>query len=630
MNEPLQVLKQYWGYPSFRPSQETIIHSLLEKKDTLAILPTGGGKSICYQIPSLIFPGCALVISPLIALMLDQISDLHLRNIAADVIHSGMKQHEIISVLERAANGELKFLYCSPERLSTQLFLDYVTSIDWNFLIIDEAHCISEWGHDFRPQYLNIKNIKPFLKNCPVAAFTASATQKTREDILSFLQLQNPNVILNSVYRKNIHYHVQHVEHKESVLIDLLSPTSNIVYCNTRKLSETTASFLKSKGYNAKFYHAGLSTKERSFVQNAWLQSDSQTICSTNAFGMGINKPNVRQVFHMNAPYSLEAYYQEAGRAGRDEKDADAILLTIPNDKIILRRSISDKFPSIEVIKHVYDFICRHLNIAINDGFEEKFFIDIPSMFKKSEVPLLQFMSAIKLLESEDYWQYNQDDISPNYVQILCVRDDIFFLEKQYPFLHEIIICLLRTYGEILHFSTPISIQLIAEIMKKTYNEIMNGLELLSSMNFIDWKKNKSGSSIYFTQARVPKNFIFINEKKLAWRKQIFIEKINKMIEYAFETTSCRQRFLAEYFGEKITNDCGHCDVCKKRIGSLKSSHIKTMLFNFLKEKKTVQIQELFENFKNIGNKENIFTLLNELKNDELIFIDQTSISFLD
>lgn len=625
MKQPIEILKHVWGYDNFRPGQIDIINGLLDGHDSLVILPTGGGKSICFQIPVLIKDGCGIVVSPLIALMNDQVEALNKKNIPAAVIHSGMSRDQIAYVMERAALNEIKFLYCSPERLNNEAFLDSAQYVNWNYLIVDEAHCISEWGHDFRPQYLEINSFKKNLSlNIPIGAFTASATAKTTYEISERLELRNPKYYFNGIFRSNISYNVNKVEQKEMELLQLLTDTSNIIYCNTRAKTEQLNTFLKCKNYNSTFYHAGLSNKERNFVQAGWIASDSQIVCSTNAFGMGINKENVRQVFHMHAPTSLEAYYQEAGRAGRDEKRADTYLLVTPHDIQDLIGSIEDNYPPFEIILEVYNAIFNYLNVGLHEGFEQKYFIDLTAIKNKTKLKFVQILSSIKILESENVWVFNQDDTAQHHVQILCNRREMDFLEKNALLHYQLLVQLLRMYGEILMYKIPISTQRITEELNINYETLISRLEDLHRMDYISWDKYKKGSSLYLVQSRLPNNFLFLNKKKILKRKEIYAEKVKHMLNFINDHSTCRQRIIGDYFGDKNISDCGICDNCKSNNFKKYKNQLKIKVLEILNERKQIPFETLFKDFNNEIKKADLKIIINELINDDRLTFNNT------
>jgi len=628
MNKPIDILQKYWGYASFRPQQEEIITSILDGHDSLAILPTGGGKSLCFQIPGLILEGVTLVISPLIALMTDQVQDLQFKNIPAAVIHSGMPSSQITQTLEDAIRGELKFIYCSPERLQQDLFLDYAMDIPWSLLVIDEAHCISEWGHDFRPSYLKINTFQSSLPHSiPTAAFTASATEKVRQEIISELKLSSPQLFIQDTFRANLAYHVIHAEQKEWTLLNRLQASSNIIYCPTRKNTEQLSQFLIDKGYNCNYYHAGLSSKERQWVQSQWLQSASQTICSTNAFGMGINKPNVRQVFHLHAPHSLEAYYQEAGRAGRDGLHADAYLILRPHDIKNLHKSIELNFPPYDTIIQVYNIICNHLKISIGDGFEEKYFIDLAAVAHHYNINIFHILASIQTLEHEEYWSFQLDDISQHHVQINCNREEMNFIERHSPTLYTVMIQMLRLYGDIIQNFTPISIEIIAQLLNTTYDDISLRLQQLEQKGYIKWQKYKRGSSLFFLQARVPTNFIIINKNRLARRQKVFEEKLLAMQAYIDNTTDCRQQIIARYFGFDKTTTCQICDNCRRQHFIKNKATFAKNIFKIIKAHQPISTKNILSHIDDELNEQQLKSIIQELLVDDLIQINEDVIT---
>jgi ATP-dependent DNA helicase RecQ len=558
------ILKDYWGYSSFRPLQEDIIQTVLSGKDCLALLPTGGGKSLCFQVPVMSRDGLCLVISPLIALMKDQVENLRRKNITAFAIYSGMTRKEVISTLVTAAESNCKFLYVSPERLETNLFKEYLPSFDISLIAVDEAHCISQWGYDFRPSYLKIAALREELPGVPVLALTASATQEVQDDICAKLLFKDFKVFRQSFSRPNLSYSAFNVSSKINKILDIISKVqgTGIVYCKSRKRTREISDLLNMHGISADFYHAGLAQDQRSAKQEAWLKDQTRIIVCTNAFGMGIDKPEVRIVVHADMPDCLENYYQEAGRAGRDGKRSYAVLLY--NDKEVeeLKELVNTRFPSLQVIRKIYGDLMNHLQIASGTGEGNYYETDISHFIKQFGHDAHAVFSVLKTLEQEDILYFNEQVFMPAKLQITAGRDALFNFEQQRPELEPLLKTLLRTYEGIIDQPVSIYERGVAFSLKTDIGKINEGLKHLSAYGIVDYSPQKDKPQVYFPRNRVKAEDLQINTENYRRRKKQFEARVSKMIEYASASEVCRSVIIGKYFGDEGIESCGICDVC--------------------------------------------------------------------
>ncbi|MBN2664490.1 MAG: RecQ family ATP-dependent DNA helicase [Bacteroidales bacterium] len=581
------VLKKYWGYPDFRPMQEDIIRSVAEDgKDTLGLLPTGGGKSIIFQVPALAKDGVCLVVSPLIALMKDQVENLKRQNIAAAAIYSGMTKDEILITLENAAKGKLKFVYLSPERLGTELFLKKLPEINVNLLAIDEAHCISQWGYDFRPSYLKIAEVRKFLPNIPILALTATATPVVVDDIQEKLEFKEKNPFKKSFERKNVVYIVRKTNDKFGQLLKLTQNIggTGVVYVRSRKLTEKVAAFLKSHNISADFYHAGLTPKEKDKKQDNWKNNITRIIVSTNAFGMGIDKPDVRFVIHIDLADSLEAYFQEAGRGGRDLKDAYAFLLFNDEDVSNLQNSVQKSFPEKHVIFSVYEALCNYFQIPVGSGKEQTFDFVLSKFAQTFDFNALEVYNSLRFLQKEGYLEYTEEIFIKSRVHFKMDREELYKFQVEHPRFDAFIKFLLRSYPGL--FSNYINIDeyWIARSAKTEPKFIYAFLDKLAEHNVIDYLPQKITPYITFLQERIhPKSFT-ISEKNYDFLKENYIKRIDAVVNYVQNTNKCRSQILLEYFGEFGAPECGRCDYChaKKALQDDNSNYLNDIV-NLLK-----------------------------------------------
>ncbi len=559
-----QVLKQYWGYEQFRPLQEEIIQSVLAGKDTLALLPTGGGKSLCFQVPALVSEGICVVVSPLIALMKDQVENLRARGIKAEAVYSGMSSREIDRILDNCAYGDIRFLYVSPERLSTDLFKARVQKMKVNLLAVDEAHCISQWGYDFRPEYLQIAEIRPLLKGVPVLALTASATKQVVEDIQQRLQFPKLNVFRKSFERKNLHYHVRTVEDKNAKMIDVCRNVkgTGIVYVRNRRSTKELAALLVKNKISADFYHAGLTHKEREQKQNNWKQNKTRVMVCTNAFGMGIDKPDVRFVVHYEIPDGPEAYYQEAGRAGRDEEKAFAVLLFNKADKTEAELKLKNSIPKEEDIKRVYNALGAYLNIAIGAGEMQTYQFDLAQFAQRFKVPGPLAYNSLKILEQEGFIRLSDAIHEPSRVMFTVNNAELYRFQVAHAHFDPFVKMILRLYGGMFDEYVIIHEEDIAAKLKITAAEVVTFLDQLKQYNLIDYIKQTDSPKVTFVKERFNSSNLRIDKKLLHFREEVQTTRLKAVIGYAEQYTVCRSRYLLHYFDEVNTGDCGVCDVC--------------------------------------------------------------------
>lgn len=564
---PLDILQQYWHHKDFRPLQKDIITSVLEGKDTLALLPTGGGKSVCFQVPAMARPGLCLVISPLIALMKDQTDHLRRRNITAFTISSGMSRKEVINTLQLAGNSNCRFLYVSPERLETDLFNEYLPSLPINLVAVDEAHCVSQWGYDFRPTYLRISALRQQLPQTPFLALTASATPEVLEDISDKLQLRNPSIFRAAFTRPQLSYSSFKVEAKVHKIAEILQkvPGSSIVYCRTRRATREISDQLGKMGFRAGAYHAGLSPEERSQRQDDWIKDRIQVVVSTNAFGMGIDKSAVRTVIHADPPESVENYYQEAGRAGRDGDKAYAVLLAGEQDLAQLQALPDKKFPSPEQIRPVYQDLMNYLQLPIGSGKGNYYDFDLSAFTGTFNVDTQTALNTIKVLEQEGLMNFQQQVFLPARARFLTNKDALYDFEKDHPSLEPLIDALLRTYEGIFDQTVPIREKQLAFITKKDAGQIAAELARLQSFHILEYTPQKTTPQLYFLRERPAAEDLYIDPVGYRLRKERYATRIRSMIRYLQLKGECRSRFLANYFGDKLAAACGICDNCRAK-----------------------------------------------------------------
>lgn len=562
-----QILIKYWGHKAFRPLQEDIINSVLFGNDTLALLPTGGGKSICFQVPALAKEGICVVISPLIALMKDQVENLVKRGIKATAIFSGMTTREIDITLDNCVYGDYKFLYISPERIETELFKARIEKMNVNLFAIDESHCISQWGYDFRPSYLNIVKLREYKPNVPFLALTATATNDVVKDIQEKLQFKKENVLQKSFERKNIAYVVIYEEDKLKRLLKILSKIkgTSIVYVGTRKKTKDIAQFLVRNGVSADYYHAGLTNQERSTKQNNWISNQTRVIVSTNAFGMGIDKPDVRSVVHLDLPNSLEAYFQEAGRAGRDEEKAYAVLLIEQADRLELEKQIINSFPDIETIKTVYQALANYFQIPIGSALNESYFFDINAFSTQYNLPVFTVFNCLKFLEKEGYILLSEAHYNPSRIKIELNKNELYEFQVKNPNIDVFIKTILRSHTGLFEEFVKIDEFDLAKKLKSTRDKIEKVLDYLLHLHIISYTKQTNLPQITYLTPRLESTTLYISKEHYSERKKVAITKMESVIYYAYSKHKCRSQILLSYFGDNDSYRCGVCDVCLER-----------------------------------------------------------------
>ena len=559
-----RILKQYWGYDCFRGIQEDIIDSISKNKDTLGLMPTGGGKSITFQVPALAKEGMCLVITPLIALMKDQVQNLKKRGIKALAIYSGMSRQDIIITLENCIFGNYKFLYISPERLDTEIFRTKLRKMHISMITVDESHCISQWGYDFRPAYLKIAEIRELLPDVPVLALTATATPEVVKDIQARLHFRHKNVFRMSFERNNLAYIVRKTENKTAELLHILRsmPGSAIVYVRNRRRTKEITELLNNEHITADFYHAGLDDATKDIRQHRWQSGESRVMVATNAFGMGIDKPDVRIVIHMDLPDSIEAYFQEAGRAGRDGQKAYAVILYAKSDKTTLHKRIPDTFPEKEYIRDVYEHLQYYYQMAMGDGLDcvREFNIeDFCRKFKYFPVPV---DSALRILTQAGYLEYTAEQDSTSRILFTIRRDELYRLREMGEDMDKLIQAVLRSYTGVFTDYTYINEDSLAIRTGLTRRQIYEMLVHLAKLRIVSYIPHKKTPYIIYTRERVEAQRIHISPEVYEHRKARYETRINAMLDYVTNDTVCRSRMLLDYFGERNEHNCGQCDTC--------------------------------------------------------------------
>lgn len=591
-----QILSKYWGYSVFRPLQEDIIQSVLDGNDTLALMPTGGGKSICFQVPALYKEGLCIVISPLISLMKDQVDHLKKRGIKAVAIYSGMHYHEIDLALDNCSNGDIKFLYISPERIMSDTLKVRLRKMKINLLAVDEAHCISQWGYDFRPPYLKIAALRELIPGVPVLALTATATKNVVQDIQEKLNFKKQHVFVKSFERKNLTYAVIKEEDKLNRLLKIISKVSGtgIIYVRNRKKTRELALFLAKNNISCDYYHAGLDTKQRDERQNAWVSGKKRIIVATNAFGMGIDKADVRFVIHTDLPDSLEAYYQEAGRAGRDEKKSFAILLYCEADIIDIKKNLENAYPPLSEIKMVYQSLGNYFNLAVGSGRDTSHDFDINHFCNTFNLKQLMVYNSIKFLEKEGYIIATDSLNQPSKVRIAVSKEILYRFQVENKIYDNFIKTLLRSYGGIFNDFIKISESEIAKRTNISITQIIQYLNYLNKIGIITYVPQKVLPQIVYSNERYDTKDIFISNENYFDRKKIASDKIEAVIHYVSSKLKCRSQILLNYFNENNAKRCGQCDICLERnklqLNELEFDGIIEMIKPFLiKEEKSLE-----------------------------------------
>lgn len=603
MNQPEDILKQYFGYDTFRPVQKDIVDSVLAGKDTIALLPTGGGKSICFQVPALMLDGICIVVTPLVALMKDQVENLKNRDIMALALFGGMSRREIEFELENCINGKYKFLYVSPERLQSKNFCDFAINMKVSMIAVDEAHCISQWGYDFRPPYLRITDFKERFNKVPVIALTASATPEVIKDIADKLSLRQPAIFSKSFKRDNLSYVVEECENKLDRIKTICEKVkgSGLVYVKSRKKTSDIAEYLCQHNINADFYHAGLDPKIRTIKQDDWKMGRTRIMVCTNAFGMGIDKPNVRIVVHDQKPDTMEAYYQEAGRAGRDGKRAYCVLLYFKGDFLEDDKQLENKYPDSKEIIRVYELICNYLQVAVGSAQGRSYNFDINEFCSYYKLNPVQVFNCIRILEAESYFQASEAMYLPSRMKILLSYTELYEWQIRHESVDALVKVLLRSYGGLFDFYTNIFENEVARRLKKPEKWVKDQLAKLHELELIDYIPQNNKPQLLFLENRF--NSIHIADGKIEFLRQRYRDKLAYMNQYLTNKQVCRSKFLVRYFGEKEENDCGYCDICLDKKNKPLSdentdmTHLKAMIqagnLNLDKLKSSLQASKL-------------------------------------
>lgn len=609
MSEPVEaryqaILKRYWGYDSFRPLQLDAIKSIASGQDTLVLMPTGGGKSIIYQVPTLASTGVCIVITPLIALMKDQVDRLRKHRILAEAIHAGRSHREIDRILDNCIYGDVKFLYISPERIDSEMFRMRCARMDVALIAVDEAHCISQWGYDFRPSYLQIARLRDLCPNTPILALTASATPKVAEDIMYQLRFDKPNIKRMSFARSNLSYVVRHTEDKREHLLRIVNNVSGsgIVYVRTREKSETITQFLQQNGITADFYHGGLGFLSRNLKQEQWINGQNRIMVATNAFGMGIDKADVRFVIHYDICDSLEAYYQEAGRAGRDGKPAYAVLLVSDDDPSRAGQRLRLEFPPLDTIRAVYEKLFNYLQVAIGEGKNRSFSFNIHDFASRMKLYLPTAVNALKILQQNGYLILTDETDNPPRIRFIVQRDDLYRMRVIRRELDHIITVLLRQYSGLFSDFIPIDEQEIAHLSGYQIEHVRELFKQLWQLHIIRYIPGNRSPILMLTEERLPEENVRIAPESYKLREEIAREHVDAIFRYANNQDECRSLVIQHYFGEQSTTPCGRCDLClerrKHRIAAPETTNrnqIRTLLLERLKEA-NLGVKQLAEN----------------------------------
>ncbi len=626
MLEAKKILNTYWNFHSFKGLQENIINAVLEEKDVLALLPTGSGKSLCFQVPTMMMEGMCIVISPLIALMKDQVNNLQKRGISAIALNSSLNYKEVVQVLDNAISGHYKFLYVSPERLESKIFKEYIAECNVCLIAVDEAHCISQWGYDFRPSYSKIIQLKEIFTKVPIIALTASATLKVQQDIIENLELNEPQIFQQSFERNNLSYSVFKVDSKINKLFEILKNVSgsSVVYCKNRKQTSYVAELLNTQHIKADFYHAGLSQEIRNQKQEDWIRNEIRVIVCTNAFGMGIDKPDVRTVIHYDAPDCLENYYQETGRAGRDENKAYAVLLYESLDIKTLEKLSEIRYPSFAEIKKVYQALANYLQIPQGIGEGIYYDFDLIDFAKKFKLDSQLILNTIKTLEQEEHISFTESIFIPSKVEVLADKTILEDVEKTHPELELTLKTLLRSYAGILNNAILISEKQIVKVSHQAYEKVIDDLRILHQLSIINYLERKENSQIYFINNRADIESLNINHEAYFKRKKQFEKRLEHFVNYINDQDNCRSKTIASYFNAPAKPYCGICDNCllKKNqdISSKEFEEITKQIKQKL-EKNTIETKELITELKHI-NKLKLWKVLMFLQEEKIININ--------
>lgn len=624
----LETLRTHWGYTSFRPMQREVITSILQGRDTLALMPTGAGKSIIYQLPTLMQKGLCIVVTPLIALMKDQVDRLRSRSISAVAIHSGLSPRQIDIALDNCVYGDVKFLYLAPERLTSEAFRLRLDKINVALLAIDEAHCISQWGYDFRPSYLRIAEIRRMIPDTPVLALTASATDLVAKDIMDKLRFGESNILRSSFARENLQYVVRHVEDKNEQLLRVIEKVegSGIVYMRTREGVEKLAEFLHENGISTDYYHGGLGHADRSMRQTAWSEGRTRIMVATNAFGMGIDKADVRFVIHYAMSESLEEYYQEAGRAGRDGRRAYALLLVGPKDQARINRRIESEFPTLEVIKRCYESVCNYLQIPVGDGAGASFTFNIHDFCSRFKIYVGTAINALKLLQQNGYLTLTEEMEHPARIHFCVSRDDLYKLRVQRNDVDLLLRVILRLYDRVFTEFRSIDEGEIAAHGGFTVERVHELMKLLWQMRVIRYVPSNRSPMIYFDEERLPIEDVRIAPETYQHRKRMCMERYEAMLRYAHNEEVCRSAMIEEYFGGGADKDCGVCDIClaRRKRAAVPAQNIEELITSMASETESITLREVTARAG--GDRAGLLDQINRLLDEGKISLDKSGI----
>jgi ATP-dependent DNA helicase RecQ len=601
LETPLSILKKYWGYNQFRPLQAEIVNASIQGKDVLALLPTGGGKSVCFQVPALLRGGICIVITPLIALMKDQVEQLKQRGIDAAAVHAAMSRFEVDVLLNNCIYGSVKFLYVSPERLQTELFIERVKQMNVGLIAVDEAHCISQWGYDFRPSYLKIASLRILKPDVPVMALTATATAEVRTDIIEKLELKDADIFQKSFARDNLSFVVRKTENKEKKVLEILQKVkgSAIIYVRSRKATQEIAEWLVRKNVSASFYHAGLDFNERTKRQDKWIQNQIRVIVATNAFGMGIDKPDVRVVIHLDLPENLESYYQEAGRAGRDGLRCFGVVLYQEADVSNLELKVEQSQPSPQFLKTVYQALCNYYQLALGSSSGESYDFDLNDFTERFHLHANEVYIALKKLEEEGLIQFNESFYSPSTLHLLMDKAKLYEFQIAHARFDPLIKMLLRLYGgELLSGFPKVAESNIAKGLKIPTQEVVGTLKHLHELQVIAYQPVKEKPQVTFVMPRQDAERLPIDLKRLLARKKLILDKMKAMVSFVTLTHRCRMQLIQDYFNEVSYKKCGICDVCieeRKRENRNAFDDLRNEVTSVLKKKSLTveQVEEL-------------------------------------
>lgn len=619
MQQPLDILKQYWQYDSFREPQEQIIDSVLKGTDTFALMPTGGGKSLCFQLPAMMNEGLCLVISPLIALMKDQVENLAKRNIKAIALTGGISSNDISDLLDNCKYGNYKFLYLSPERLQADWILDRIKELPINLVAIDEAHCVSQWGHDFRPAYLKISDLKRYLPNVPFLALTASATKRVQEDIITQLKLENTAVFTKSFTRENIAYMVFETEDKLHRMQQILTknPQPSIVYVRNRKSCHDVTRQLTALGFNATYYHGGLTLREKETNMKLWLQEKAQVIVATNAFGMGIDKPNVKTVIHIQLPENMESYYQEAGRAGRNGQKSFAVVLANANDTGVAKNQFIEVLPDKKFLKEIYIRLNNYLQIAYGEGIDQSFAFNLNHFCQQYGLPVVKTYNALQFLDRQGIVSLSKEFTEKVNIQFLIPSKEVMRYISLNPADEEMILTILRNYSGVFDMETPLNTDLILRKSQASQEDLTKLLERLYQKEIISYHSTGNDSQLTFNEVREDELTINRVSRFLEKQNEIKLAQFDAVIDYITNTTTCKSKLILSYFDEESSQDCGICSYCIARNRPAKNMQETAMSIIELLQQGNMNSREIEEKLE-LTPQETVFALQLLLENNKI------------